>query len=311
MTKKLIAITLVALLILCVALPALAANSLDALKAQVPAGAVMFNADGASTNGHSGPEIIWWDYDSVAKTGTVYLIVANAQSGKVAVGATIGSTAGTIIDYYAPGGNATAYTLIKFTNIWLYGDELLSVNLGAGGQNMNGKISDYFPQLKNINYWNDVEKLGSDTQLSGSQVTVWDIDYLPEPPTGHDFLGWSYHSDAEEVDVLAGATIVMGNDDINLYAVWAPKTGLYYEVYYLEQGTNKILAAKKVVDEQTFGTVITENAIDITGYNKVAPTSATITIAEEGNIINFYYTARNDLSYEVNYLEQGTNKVLA
>ena len=31
----------------------------------------------------------------------------------------------------------------------------------------------------------------------------------------------------------------------------------------------------------------------------------------ENNVINFYYTKRTDLSYTVNYLEKGTNKVLA
>ena len=56
---------------------------------------------------------------------------------------------------------------------------------------------------------------------------------------------------------------------------------------------------------------MTEQAIDIEGYDKVAPTSETITIEVTGNVINFYYTKRTDLSYTVNYLEKGTNAVLA
>ena len=62
--------------------------------------------------------------------------------------------------------------------------------------------------------------------------------------------------------------------------------------------------------ERTFGNVVTENAIDIDGYNKVNPTSADITITTGTNEHTFYYTKRNDLSYTVNYLEKDTNNVL-
>ena len=89
---------------------------------------------------------------------------------------------------------------------------------------------------------------------------------------------------------------------INLFYV--KRDDLSYTVNYLEQGSNAVLADEKVVNDQTYKAVVTENAIDIVGYNKVAPTSQTITIEVEGNIINFYYTKRTDLSYTVNYLEQ-------
>ena len=56
---------------------------------------------------------------------------------------------------------------------------------------------------------------------------------------------------------------------------------------------------------------MTESAIDISGYDKVAPTSATITIAVEGNEITFYYTKRTDLSYTVKYLLAGTEIAVA
>ena len=56
---------------------------------------------------------------------------------------------------------------------------------------------------------------------------------------------------------------------------------------------------------------MTEEAIDITGYVAEEPTSQTITIQVEGNVINFYYTKRTDLSYTVNYLEKDTDVVLA
>ena len=322
MTKKYLAIVLVALMILGAAIPALAANSLDALKALVPASAVMFNANGASTNGHSGPEIIWWDYDNVAKTGTVYLIVANAQSGKVAKGATIGSTAGSIIDSYAPGGNATAYTLIKFSNVWLYGDELLSVDLGAGGQNMNGKVSDYFPQLKNITYWDGDAKLGSDTQLSGTTVKIWDISYLPNVPTGFEFLGWSYVKNAAAADMVGGDDIILGDDDIDLYAVWGKDLSqtkdLVYTVEYTLDGVfeESYTVTKKVwIIEDLATFTVTPDAISAAndryvGYKLASDPFVAPTAVKNGDVITVPYikdaSQTRDVVYTVKYTLDGT-----
>ena len=103
---------------------------------------------------------------------------------------------------------------------------------------------------------------------------------------------------------------VPDNNNLIVKLYYARRNDLSYTVYYKEQGTEKELANAKVVDGQTFGDVVTENAIDIDGYNKVNPTSANITITTGTNEYTFYYTKRNDLSYTVNYLEKGTNNVL-
>ena len=107
-------------------------------------------------------------------------------------------------------------------------------------------------------------------------------------------------------------TLTIGTDIsknvINFY--YTKRNDLSYTVYYKEQGTDKELAGAKVVDGQTFGNVVTENAIDIDGYNKVNPTSANIKITTGTNEHTFYYTKKNDLSYTVNYLEKDTNNVL-
>ena len=79
---------------------------------------------------------------------------------------------------------------------------------------------------------------------------------------------------------------------------------------YLEEGTNKVLATEKAGANTNFGTQVTENAIDINGYNKPSAISQSITIGTSGNVITFYYTKRTDLSYTVNYLEKNSNKVL-
>ena len=104
----------------------------------------------------------------------------------------------------------------------------------------------------------------------------------------------------------ADITITTGTNEYTFY--YTKRTDLSYTVYYKEQGTEKKLANAKVVDGQKFGNVVTENAIDIDGYNKVNPTSAGITITTGTNEYTFYYTKRNDLSYTVNYYYNGELK---
>jgi hypothetical protein len=101
---------------------------------------------------------------------------------------------------------------------------------------------------------------------------------------------------------------VSGNEFIFYYSA---RTDLSYTVNYLEQGTNKVLASAKVVGGQTFGAVVSESAIDIDGYNKVAPTSASITIGVSGNVINFYYSASGNIAYVVHYYLIGTTSSVA
>ena len=107
----------------------------------------------------------------------------------------------------------------------------------------------------------------------------------------------------------AEITITTGKNEYTFY--YTKRADLSYTVYYKEQGTENDLADAKVVDGQTYGNTVTENAIDIDGYNKVDPTSAEITITTGKNEYTFYYTKRADLSYTVYYKEQGTETELA
>lgn len=103
--------------------------------------------------------------------------------------------------------------------------------------------------------------------------------------------------------------ITIVNSDVNVEVIYHSCT-YPYTVKYLEQGTNKELHAPTTVAGNLYNAQVTVNAIDIAGYNKINPASSTITISEGNNEITFYYTKRTDLSYTVNYLEQGTNAVL-
>ena len=92
-----------------------------------------------------------------------------------------------------------------------------------------------------------------------------------------------------------------GNEFVFYYCA---RSDLGYVVNYLEQGSDKVLAAQKVVDGQVFGSQVTEVAVDIAGYNKVAPISATITIGVTGNVINFYYSASDDDFGTIGYIRK-------
>ena len=101
-------------------------------------------------------------------------------------------------------------------------------------------------------------------------------------------------------------TIQVEGNVINFY--YTKRNDLTYEVNYYEEATTNKIAETKVVTGQTYKAVVRENAIEISGYNKLEPTTQNITIEVTGNEINFYYRRRNDLTYIVNYLEEGTNK---
>ena len=114
--------------------------------------------------------------------------------------------------------------------------------------------------------------------------------------------GYNYDSADKE-------TLTLGTSGNVLNIYYTKRTDLSYKVNYLEKGSNKVLSTQKVVNGQTFQTVITSanEAIKIDGYNYNSADKDTLTIGTGENVINLYYTKRTDLSYKVNYLEKGTN----
>ena len=116
-----------------------------------------------------------------------------------------------------------------------------------------------------------------------------------------------YNYDSVDKDTLK---ITTGENVINIY--YTKRNDLSYKVNYLEKDTNKTLHDQKVVNGKTFGDTVTstDEKIDIDGYKFDSVDKETLTIGTGENIINIYYTKRNDLSYKVNYLEKDTNKTL-
>jgi hypothetical protein len=121
--------------------------------------------------------------------------------------------------------------------------------------------------------------------------------------------GYKYDSvDKENIQISVNPS----ENVINIY--YTKRNDLKYTVNYLEDVTNNVLHAQKTVENQEYEKEITAESekIDITGYKYVRSdkTSIKIQVDETQNVINLYYTKRNDLKYTVNYLEEGTDKVI-
>ena len=116
-----------------------------------------------------------------------------------------------------------------------------------------------------------------------------------EPPNiasthpGYTFGGWT---PTRSPTVTGGVTYV---------AIWEEVGNITYYVNYFLEGTDTPVAPQRVVPNQVFNRLITENAIDIPGYLALEPTSQEFRVDISGsvnNIINFYYQAN---SYYVTY----------
>lgn len=148
------------------------------------------------------------------------------------------------------------------------------------------------------------------TEYASSQA-VGDIGtrYTASPMTipGFTYDKIEYVVNATKVtDVTEkGAALTADGLEINLYYV---RNDYPYQVRYLEQGSGAVLHDPKNGTGK-YGQVISESAIDIEGYDKVDPTSATLNIRiDEGegapnlNIITFYY---KEAEVKINYVAVG------
>ena len=169
--------------------------------------------------------------------------------------------------------------------------------------NNNLVVKLYYTRRNDLSYTVYYKEQGTEKELAGAKVVDGQTFGNVVTENAIDIDGYNKVNPTS-----ADITITTGTNEHTFY--YTKRNDLSYTVYYKEQGTEKELAGAKVVDGQTFGNVVTENAIDIDGYNKVNPTNANITITTGTNEHTFYYTKRTDLSYTVNYLEKDTNNVL-
>ena len=167
-------------------------------------------------------------------------------------------------------------------------------------------INIYYARRKDLTYTMNFLEKGTNEVLADAKVVRGQTFEAIVSSSGKQIEIDGYNYDSVDKRTL---TIGTGVNEFNFY--YTKRNDLTYTVNYLEQGSNKALASAKVVNEQEFKAMISEKAIDIVGYVKPEVDSQTIEMKVEGNVINFYYTKRNDLSYVVNHYEDGTTKKIA
>ena len=134
-----------------------------------------------------------------------------------------------------------------------------------------------------------------------------------------DITGYEYDSDTGDITISTDATANV----ITIY--YSKKNNLKYTVHYYVDGTTTTVPGLTDKDFTTaeFGKTYKEDAVPVTGYNIVSAVdqdgnktegakSVTVSFVdtdEELEVI-FYYALMTNLSYTVNYLENGTNAEL-
>ncbi len=125
----------------------------------------------------------------------------------------------------------------------------------------------------------------------------------PVPDKGYEFLGWN-KSDKDGVILSENPENEVIKQDTVFIAMFGPKKYAYTVKYVDEKGND--LAAESRGEEKTFGTDVTEKAIDITGYDLKDDEEKTITISTETNEIIFVYRKK---IYDVLFTTDGNGAI--
>ena len=172
---------------------------------------------------------------------------------------------------------------------------------------VNNVINIYYTKRADLSYKVNYLEKGTNNVIHEQKVQggmIFDSEVTSSDEV-IDINGYNY--DSVDKDTLK---ITTGENVINIY--YTKVSGLSYTVNYLEKDTNEVLQAPKTTGEMTFEAEITssDEVIEIDGYNYDSIDKEKLIIGTGENVINIYYTKRNDLSYKVNYLEKTTNKVI-
>lgn len=127
---------------------------------------------------------------------------------------------------------------------------------------------------------------------AGATVNVKSVNV----PDGWVFSGWKCAD--EDVTIADNNTFTMPSKDVTLTGSWTLRSDLSYTVHYYWNGTDTKVAEDKVVESQTFNTIVTEKPAAVDGYTPVSADSKTITIGTGTNEITFYYYKNVTLTAE-------------
>ena len=112
-----------------------------------------------------------------------------------------------------------------------------------------------------------------------------------------------YYLEADNNKITVGVNIE--TNEINIF--YTKRTDLSYIVKYIDKETREEIKNQKVVPQNTLGEVINSNdeIIDVNGYNYDSVKEENITISTSANIIEIYYTKRDDIGYTIEYYFDG------
>ncbi|MEG0369482.1 MAG: InlB B-repeat-containing protein, partial [Hungatella sp.] len=160
-------------------------------------------------------------------------------------------------------------------------------------------------------------------QKQGTSGTA-QADFERKQFDGHDYETKSGVTDSEVYDernqkTFSGYTYASGLIDgkqkgmvtvdpiLTLQLYYTLRTDMSYQVRYLEQGTDKAVADAKKVTGQTFGTSVTEEALNVADYHLTEDDqkTQTVTLDQDGIVITFRYVKTvTTAAYQIAHYQQ-------
>ena len=148
-------------------------------------------------------------------------------------------------------------------------------------------------------------RLGQSENLNNEAANIANYEYVSVDVSGA--------SSATTPSSTGATTVTNGSTPQTVIYYYRRKNAGNVVVNYLEQGTNAVLATQETLDgTNKLGSAFTTVQKNINDYDFVSVSpAASGTFTTGTQTVNYYYKRKNAGNVVVNYLEQGTNAVLA
>ena len=148
-------------------------------------------------------------------------------------------------------------------------------------------------------------RLGQSENLNNEEANIANYEYVSVDVSGA--------SSATTPSSTGATTLTNGNTPQTVIYYYRRKNAGNVVVNYLEQGTNTVLDTQETLDgTNKLGSAFTTVQKNINDYDFVSVSpAANGTFTSGTQTVNYYYKRKNAGNVVVNYLEQGTNAVLA
>ena len=238
-----------------------------------------------------------WTNDGNPVGNTVAIDKANVEL--IGTWTKTANTAPYTVNYLEKGTNKVLHEKSGTENIGAEiqsADEIITINgynydsvdkeaLTIGTDESKNVINIYYTKRGDLSYTvNYLEK--TTNKVLREPKTVSDVAFEAVISSANEKINIDgYNYDSVDKETL---TIGTGENVINIY--YTKRGDLSYTVHYYLKGTTQKVANDKTVGSQTLNTVVTEKAIQISGYRVDGSSEKSITIGTGTNEIIFYYT---------------------